>query len=288
MDLVVENKPIEVPQEKSFFGIIIHSFFVVPFLIAVFAVLLFVSVRLLTIEKRTIYDYLGDVKTGSLNKRWQSAFELSKILANPSLIPTDQKFVSELNNAFDHSKHDDDRVRQYLALAMGRTQNHAFTDTLINALKDESENNLSALIYALGMLQDKKAAPALESYLDHADAKIRLASAIALGNIGNTKAVSSLKKTLYDSEPNVRWDSAIALAKLGDSSGKGVLLNLLDRKFFLKFPEVDSEEQTRAVLASIQAAGLLHDANLNRRIEELSQSDQNMNVRKMAIEVLKK
>ena len=56
-------------DEKSFFGIIVHSFFIIPFLIAVFCVLLFVAMRVLTLEQHSAYDYLEDVKTGGLSKR---------------------------------------------------------------------------------------------------------------------------------------------------------------------------------------------------------------------------
>ena len=108
-------------DKKSIFGVIVHSFFVIPFLLAIFSVLLFVSVRILTMEKRSVNDYLEDVRVGGLTKRWQSAFELSKMLANPERIPREEGFTQEMANAFRKSKEDDRRVRQYLALAMGRT-----------------------------------------------------------------------------------------------------------------------------------------------------------------------
>ena len=66
--------------------------FVIPFLIAVFCVLLFTAIHLLTREQRGAEDYLADIKTGGLTKRWQGAFELSKILANPELVPDEDRF----------------------------------------------------------------------------------------------------------------------------------------------------------------------------------------------------
>src|SRR5262245_45591553 len=124
-------------EEKPFYKIIIHSFFVIPFLIAVFCVLLFASIHLLTSEKRSVYDYLEDIKTGGLNKRWQGAFELSKILSNPKHVPKEERFINEMVSAFEHAVHDDNRVRQYLALAMGRTQDARFTKPLVESLRDE-------------------------------------------------------------------------------------------------------------------------------------------------------
>ena len=272
-------------NEKSVFGVIIHSFFVVPFLIAVFSVLLFAAVRILTMEKQTVYDFLDDVKTGGLPKRWQAAFELSKILANPALVPPDSKFDNEIIRAFDAAKNDDNRVRQYLALAMGRTGKSVFIDPLLNGLKEEKEENLYAMIYALGLLKDLKAVPAISAYLGHPDSRIRLVAVMALGNIGDPQVVNLLKKTLNDTEPNVQWDSAVALAKLHDRSGRAVLLKLLDRGYLAKFPEVDVQEQTHVVLVALEAAGPLNDPPLNEAISRLAHGDQNMNVRKLAMDI---
>ena len=276
----------EQKSEKSIFGVIVHSFFVIPFLIAVFSVLLFAAARILTMEKQTVYDFLNDVKNGGVTKRWQAAFELSKVLSNPDLVPKDPKFDRELIKAFEQSQHDNNLVRQYLALAMGRTGHPQYVDPLLNALKDEKEENIYCEIYALGILKAQKAAPVISTYLDHPDSRIRLVSVIALGNIGSPFSINLLKKTLKDSEPNVQWDSAISLAKMNDPSGKEILLKLLDRNYLAKFPEVDVQEQTHIVLVAIEAAHLLNDPQLDDMIQQLSQTDQNMNVRKLAMENL--
>ena len=279
--------PTEDPQAKSFFGIIVHSFFVVPFLIAVFGVLLFAAVRLLTLEEHTIYDYLNDIKSGGATKRWQAAFELSKVVTNPKLITDEERFTSEVISAFNHAAHDDNRVRQYLALTMGRTGNENFVRPLLSALTDENEGNLYAVIYALGMLKSKDAANAIRPFLDHPNSKVRLASVIALGNIADTKAIGDLKQSLNDSEPNVQWDAAIALAKMKVASGKDVLRNLLTREYLKGFPEVDLQEQTHMLLVAIEAASVLNDPYLNTLIKHLADNDQNMNVRKKAMDILK-
>ena len=67
-------------------------------------------------EKRSANDYLQDVRTGGLTKRWQSAFELSRIISSKSKEVQDQKFIDGLKSAYEASKHDDDRVRHALAL----------------------------------------------------------------------------------------------------------------------------------------------------------------------------
>src|SRR3990167_3280221 len=104
----MEEQKTQESSEKSFFGIIVHSFFVIPFLIAVFTILLFTAVSLLTRENHTVYDLLENIKTGGVAKRWQSAFELSKILSNAEAVPEDAQFSAELIKDFEQSYFDTD------------------------------------------------------------------------------------------------------------------------------------------------------------------------------------
>ena len=67
-------------SEKSTIRVIVHSFFVVPFLIAAFGVLIFFIWSLLTYESKSIEEYIVDIKVGGATKRWQSAYELSRLL----------------------------------------------------------------------------------------------------------------------------------------------------------------------------------------------------------------
>ena len=273
-------------KEPSFFGIIVHSFFVIPFLIAVFCLLLFTAVSLLTREQQTVYDYINEVKTGGITKRWQAAFELSKILSSNDPALREERFVDELTRVFKDSVHDDNRVRQYLALAMGRTGKTEFFVPLTENIEQEKEDNLYAVLYALGMLKDKRAVPILERYLDHPNAMLRSAAVVSLGNIGDISAKELLKKSLSDSEPNVQWGASLSLAALGDNSGKEILSRLLNRNYFSQFPEVDPQEQTHLVLAAIQAVADLKEKSLFPVVEELAKTDSNMKVRSAAMEAV--
>lgn len=283
----IPTESTDAPEEKPFLSVIVHSFFIIPFLIAVFCVLLFTGIHLLTREKRTVYDYLEDVKTGGLTKRWQGAFELSKILSNPALLPEDNRFSNELISAFEHAEHDDDRVRQYLALAMGRTQRPEFLEPLLKGLAKEKEGNLPAVIYALGMLQQKEAANAIHPYTDHPDARVRSIAVTALGQIGNLRSKPVLFKGLSDPEPNVQWGAALSLARMGDPSGRHIIFNLLDREYLAQFPEVDPHEENQLILMAIETSKFVDGPDLRKRLKELSQTDKNMNVRAAAFEQLR-
>lgn len=275
-------------EEKSFLRVIVHSFFIIPFLIAVFGVLLFAGMRLLTQEKRSVYDYLNDVKVGGRSKRWQGAFELSKMLSNPKLVPQEERFDNELIAAFKAAQHDDNRVRQYLALAMGRTERRVYGPVLTASLADAKEENIPALIYAIGMIGDPQHAGALHEYVGHGNARIRSIAVVALGRLAHPESVEFLKKGLQDPEPNVQWGSAISLANMGDLSGKTVLLKLLDRDYLSQFSEVDPTEQNDLIMAAIKAGAVHDDREISSRIKFLSEQDTNMTVRAAALKVLKK
>lgn len=279
----------ETPQtEKSFFKIIVHSFFIVPFLIAVFGALLFAGIYLLTREQSSVYDYLEDVKTGGATKRWQGAFELSRILVNPKLIPQEERFVQELIHAFEESRHDDPRTRQYIALAMGRTGKAEFVRPITSSLSSESEITLPALIYALGMLGQQESAESLYPFIRHQNSRIRSIAVAALGTIAHPGSRGVLTELLNDPEPNVQWGAAVSLAKMHDASGKLMLINMLDRKYWSQFPEVDQDELGNLILTAIQAAGALDDLDLTDRISDIAQTDPSMKIRAAALAVLKK
>lgn len=247
-------------------GVLLHSFFVVPFIIAMVAVLLFTGMKLLTAEKRTVYDYVEDIRVGGKTKRWQAAYELSKILNDPKEVPTEPRFAQEMMAAFEESKHDDARVRDYLAMAMGRSQNTIYTPVLLQSLKDEHETSKAAIIYALGLLKSAQASQPLAALYANDDAQIRLAVVMALGDIGGANAVAILTRALEDPEPNVRWDAAIGLAKQNQPIAKATLSRMLQRKYWDQFKNVDRDEQNRAIMVAIQSAVLLNDVDLNQQI----------------------
>ena len=274
-------------EKKSAVSVVIHSFFVVPFIIAIFAVIIFLIARIMTAEPNTARDYLEDVKIGGTTKRWQGAFELSKILSNPDMVPKDQLFVQEMISAFNYAEHDRDaRIRQYLAIAMGATGDIRYLETLLNAL-DESETEVTkASSFALGNIGDRRAVDKLIGLLDSASPQIRLQAVIALGKIGDPNAIPELKKMLMDLEPNVKWDAAIALAKQKDGSGKRILLDLLDRKYLDSFPNIDEIEQVQVLMVVINIVTLLNDSDFKDPLTQLKNNDSNLKVREAARKAL--
>ena len=270
-------------EKKSTLQVVVHSFFVVPLIIAVFAVMIFLFIRLMTSEPNSARDYLQDVKIGGTTKRWQGAFELSKLLSNPKMVPKDDLFVNEMISTFKYSSSDRDaRIQQYLAIAMGATKDKRYTQTLIEAIDGSDEGVIQACAFALGNIGTIDAIDPLEKLLNNSEPQIRLHAVIALGKIGEPSTVPILKKMLSDSEPNVRWDASIALAKQKDSSGRSILLDLLDRKYLNSFPNIDEKEKVQVILVAISVSHFIQNQELKAVLENIKENDENLKIREAA------
>ena len=274
-------------EKKSVFQVIIHSFFVVPFIIAIFGVLIFLMVRVLTLEPRTAHDYLEDVKIGGSTKRWQGAFELSKILANPKSIPKDDRFVNDLISTYKYSENErDNRIQIYLALAMGRTRDIRYSDILEKSLNSEDEQILSAAIFSLGLIGSQNSMEKLLNFYDHSSARVRHQLSVALGSYNNDQSRKILYKLLNDIEPNVRWDAAISLAKQNDNKGRRIILDLMDRKYLDSFPNIDPIEQSQAMMTAIAVSKKILDDEIKEVLVDLMEYDINMKIRQSSRNVL--
>ena len=276
-------------EEKSILKVVIHSFFVVPLVIAIFAVIIFLVIRIMTTEPNSARDYLEDVKIGGTTKRWQGAFELSKMLSNPKMIPKDDLFANELIATFEYSSNDrDERIRQYLAIAMGATKDERYAPTLIEAIQSSDVGVIQASAFALGNIGSAEAIEPLTELLDEPDPQVRLHSVIALGKIGGQAVIPYLKKMLADIEPNVRWDAAIGLAKQKDSSARTILLDLLDRKYLNSFPNIDEKEKVQVILVVMSVSHFIQNQELKSKLEFLKNEDSNLKIREAARIALEK
>jgi len=282
------NKNNLTKQESSRVYVLFYSFFLIPFMIAIFGAIFFLLFRFLTFETDDASELLNQVKIGSASKRWQSAFELSKVFNKPEKIPTNLAFKNQMVSAYKHSIHDDPLVRSYLALAMGVTRDDFYSTSLIDGLDDVNRESRLAAIQAVGMIGTKTATMRLKELASIADyPDERLAATISLGLIGDPKTIPLLKELLDDEEPNIRWDSAIALAKMGDRSGAFIIANLLDRDYLNDFPKVDEAEKNQAIMIAIKVTSQLKDDRFIANLVALAESDVNLKIRNAAMKILK-
>jgi len=256
-------------------------------MIAIFGALFFLLFRFVTFETNDASALLNQVKVGSASKRWQSAFELSKVFNNPDRIPTDASFKNQMVSIYNHSIHDDPLVRAYLALAMGMTRDEFYSDVLLIGLNDENLESRLAAVQAVGMIGAHNAGKRLKHIVENSDyLNERLAATISLGLIGDKNSVPLLRDLLDDEEPNIQWDAAVALAKMGDASGAFIIESLLDRQYLNAFPQVDEAEKHQAILVAIEVSSMLKDDRFETKLIALAESDQNLKVRNAAIKTL--
>lgn len=276
-------------KESSRIYVLFYSFFLIPFMIAVFGAVFFLLFRFITFETNSAEDLLNQVKVGSASKRWQSAFELAKILNNPDLVPLSNSFKDQMISAYERSIHDDPLVRSYLAMAMGATRDTTYGSTLLNGLNDDNLESQIASIQSVGLIGYLPAVPELKDITIRSESHSeRLAATIALGMIGDQTSIPHLTSLLDDEEPNIRWDAAVALAKMGNNSGVSIIASLLDREYLNQFKEVDEIEKKQVLMVAIQVSSLLVDQRFKSKLITLAETDVDLSIRDAAIKTLEK
>ena len=266
-------------------------FFVVPAIIVGVCVLglavaggLYVLLR----ERQDPAAYIDQVATGSGNRRWQAAYELSKIIAaNEGTVDdaTAQRLVEVYRRAAD----DAPEVRRYLILALGRIRRPGSLEALRSALKDPDAESRIYAMWGLASQGDRASAPEVAGGLNDEDPGVRKMAAYALGFLQDPAAIPALTEALHDRAPDVRWNAAVALARLGDASGVDVLLEMVDRPRLEALededgnPIMDGERIRQAMITGITALTMLGDPRGAERIAELARSEPDLRVRDAAV-----
>jgi HEAT repeat protein len=240
---------------------------------------------LIASEGRSARDYLAEVRSGSTNRRWQAAFELSKILqTNRDAALKDERFVPEIVALFDDSGNDDPRVRRYLAVALGRIGDRRAVASLLRVLEkpDADPETLIYAVWALGAIGDPQAAASLVKLASSEDPGVRKAVAHALGALPSPETRAALVAGLGDAVDDVRWNAALALARQGDAAAKPVLLQMLDRSQLARAAGLTPEQEEEALLQAVGAASKLADGDVREALERLHRSDSSLRVREAA------
>jgi HEAT repeat protein len=274
------------------------QFFLIPLLVVGATVLVYIGFRsLVSGDDRSAEEYLTDIRSGGSNRRWPAAYELSRLMADPEFVKREERTLApELIKAFAESKNDDPRVRQYLALTLGRLTPPIPSDArqlLIEALADpDSQTRISAL-WALGSTGDASVAPEIERMCEADDPGIRKMAVYALGSLPAHVGNDTLVKSLEDSQADVQWNAAVALARHGRHEGAQVLGRMLDRDYVARnvtrqrLPREEIDPVGDVMISGLRAIAALKETALSDQVKTLSTSDQDLRVRQAAIETLK-
>jgi HEAT repeat protein len=275
------------PPERQTTPFLVLQFFIFPMSIVAVCVAVFVIFGMIAAEGKGARDYLAEVRTGSANRRWQAAFELSKVLqARKDKALADPAFADELVKVFEESESDDPRVRRYLALALGRLGSARSVPALLQAAKGtagsaDAETQIYA-VWALGAIRDPAALPGLLDLARADDPGVRKAVVHALGSFADAASGDALAAALRDPVEDVRWNAAVALARRGDARAAPVLLQMMDRAHLASIPDLTPEQREEAIEQAASAAGSVPDPALRQALQRLVDSDPNPKVKEAA------
>ena len=273
------------------------QFFLIPLLVVGATVLVYIGFRGLLSEERSAEEYLTDVRSGGTNRRWPAAYELSRLMADPDFAKKHEATLApELTKAFAESASDDPRVRQYLALALGRLTPplpQEARQLLVDALNDQDSQTRISALFALGSTGDPSVAPQIARMYGSEDAGVRKMAVYALGSMPVDAGNDTLVKALEDAEPDVQWNAAIALARHRRSEGVPVLRRMLDRSYVERNvtrhqqPREDIDPVGEVMISGLRAIAALKESTLSTQVRALSTDDVNLKVRQAAVETLK-
>jgi HEAT repeat protein len=271
------------------------QFFLIPLAVVGITVMVYVGFRSLLANERTPQEYLSEVRNGGSDRRWPAAYELSRLMGDPK-VRADRTLAPQLVNAFEAAKDDDPRVRQYLALAIGRLDPPMPPDAVADLTKalaaTDGESRVSA-IWALGSSGDPSVVPTLQPLAASPDKGIRKMTIYALGALPGDAQLATLRTALDDAEPDVRWNAAVALSRKGRHDGVAVIRQMMDRPYVEQQVKRDvRQDEDRDPIADVMISGLraaatLKDEALRPSVTTLSRQDPSMKVRQAALEALK-
>jgi HEAT repeat protein len=266
---------------RSFLGL-----FVVPLLVVLLCVAVFVGFGWIAYDRQTPDDYLNDLQSPWKPRRVQAAYELSKILvSDPKALNEDPAARAELRRLFQEAE--DEEMRQYLALVLGRIGDRESLPLLVDALDDPDDKTRIYALWALGTLGDASARTAIEKALASPDPGIRKTAAFALGELGDRAAAPALERLLDDPVADVRWNAALGLARFGSDAGVPVLETMADRRLLSQVPGITREQQEDAMVSAIRGLAVVGGPEHRALFDRLAESDPSLKVRQAAIQARK-
>ena len=257
-------------------------------------ILVYGGFRMLLSDQRTPEEYLNDVQAGGRDRRWPAAYELSRLMADPDVETKHPDLGAALVRAFEAAREDDPRVRRYLALAIGRLESPPGNaiESLVGGLDDPDGETTISVLWALASLGAESARAEIAATYSSDDAGVRKMAVYALGAFPPARDDDVLRTALEDPVPDVQWNAAVALARHGRTDGETVLRRMLDREYVARHvtraPAVEAavDPVSEVMMSGLQAVAALQSPRFRDEVETLSQTDENLRVREVAMRTL--
>ncbi len=294
MPKLVERETASRPSPLSAAPALAVQFFLIPLAVVGVIVLVYGGFRMLLTTERTPAELLSDVRSGGRERRWPAAYELSRVLDDPRTEQQNPRLGAAIVQAFVDSEGDDPRVRRYLALAIGRLASPppAAVGELTAALDDPDTETRISVIWALASLGEQSTVDDIEAMYRSDDAGVRKMAVYALGALTGSRDHATLRNALDDPAADVQWNAAVALARHGRRDGMPVIRRMLDRAYVTRMvtrrasADEPLDPVSEVIVSGLQAAASLRAAELRQPIEALSETDENLRVRELAIKTL--
>jgi len=251
----------EEPEKSQSVMSLVMRFFTIPLIIVVLCIGVFYFFGKIAYDKKTIDDYINEIKTGSASRRWQAAYELSKRINQKRLKGEQGEKISlDLAKVYRKEKNEEDpRLRRYVILGLTGLSYPGNLSLYKEALSDTDPDVQIYAIWGIGTLKDPKTVNILLPYLEDQDPAFRKMAAYSLGIVANKKARPALRKALKDNMPDVQWNAALALAQMKDDSGKVILHQMLDETYLDQMVEINETQKFEIMENAMKGVLLLND-----------------------------
>jgi len=160
---------------------------------------------------------------GPEGNRWQRREAIRNLGLNK-----DREGVSELIHSLKNDQ--DDNVRAFAALSLGKIKDKSSVGALIEALNDERLVVKIEAIRALGKMGESQAIPTLLPLMENSNPRLRCEVASCLGKLGNKEGLDAVLKEIEDVESPIRVKAILALRDIGEGS-QAILDILRDLKY---------------------------------------------------------
>lgn len=269
----------DLPRESP--RTILFQFVVFPLGVVLIGVAIFLLFGRLASNEQSIPEYLNDIRTGSDHRKFQAAYELSKSIKRGEA-KRYPDLVNQVAAVYAASKDDDPRIRQYLALVLGRIGDRRATPTLVEALREPAVETRIYALLALGELRDPAAVPAVIEASRDGDRDVRKTAIYTLGEMGDRRAVPRLAEAATDGVADIRFNAALALSRFGDARALPVLREMLDRAKLDMVAGMRPDQKDEAMIAAAGAYAGLKPPDSAAVLTPLAQRDPSMRVQSAA------
>ena len=285
------GNPISMPPQEDLTevrkptSLLVAQFFLFPLIVIAFGVGIFLLFGYITYDQKSPQVYLNEIRLGSDTRRWQAAFELSKVIAGDADL-LDTGFAADVLRVYENSRNDDPRIRQFLAMSLAHLADPVAVPALVEGLDDSDVDTKISTLWALGAIADRQAAPGVAGQTSNEDASVRKMAVYVLGVLKDPSTMHELEVALNDTVSDVRWNAAMSLAQMDNDAGADVLLQLTDRTYLSQFAEMAEADKNNAIVNALKCLGLLKLEGTRTAIALLSENDPSLLVRDAALAAL--